>query len=70
MKTFKLPDELVEELVRQELTECLEVLEAEIEAAELDMESGSKLDDSTLAIYGYNVMYRNAMVNVLRYYEA
>jgi hypothetical protein len=66
-KLLRISEEFIEEIIKQELTDVLEMLEAEIEGTELDMENGV-VPEYKLVDYGHNVMYRNAVKVVLQFY--
>jgi len=66
-KLLRISEEFIEEIIKQELTDVLEMLEAEIEGTELDMENGV-VPEYKLVDYRDNVMYRNALKVVLQFY--
>lgn len=66
-KLLRISEEFIEEIIKQELTDVLEMLEAEIEDTELDMEKGD-VPEYKLEDYGHNVMCRNALKVVLQFY--
>ena len=66
-KLLPISVEFIDELVKQELKEVLKYLEAEIEGTELDMEH-IEVPEHRLIDYRHNVVYRNALTLVLKYY--
>jgi hypothetical protein len=66
-KLLEISEEFIEEIIKQELKDVLEMLEIEIENTELDMENGV-VPEYKLVDYGHNVMYRSALKVVLQFY--
>jgi len=66
-KLLEISEEFIEEIIKQELTDVLEMLEAEIEGTELDMEKGD-VPEYKLVDYRDNVLYHKAITVVLQFY--